>query len=418
MMLLVVSGFDPSAGAGILQDVKSLSLLGITAMGVVSAHTVQNSNKVFSLIFRKWEEIDRELTVLPEPDFIKIGLASPEIVKLVREKFKNAKIIWNIILSSSSGYYFESEQSILDNLKFADYVVLNNDEAKRLNLSPSEKCIVTCGHDANNKDVIRVHYKHDIYEIKRVYGQMSSSFHGTGCAFSSLLTGFLSLGYPVTHAIQSAMEVLEKVLELSTEVQQVQTEKLARNWMKSDAIDSLEKIIPEIEAIGEYTIPEVGQNISYAMPWSTNEFEVAKFPGRIRKMNGRPVFVYGPSFKDRSHTARMALSAKNFSPYIRCVTNIKFEEEYVENARKSGLKIYKYDRGSEPNEVRIHDGQSMHWMISKAVEEFGEIPDIIYDDGWIGKEAMIRVFGRNPDEVMKKVKKVIDSQICDTTKKM
>ena len=40
MMVLVVSGLDPSAGAGILQDVKTLSALGVKAHGVVSALTV------------------------------------------------------------------------------------------------------------------------------------------------------------------------------------------------------------------------------------------------------------------------------------------------------------------------------------------------------------------------------------------
>lgn len=83
--VMVISGFDPSAGAGILQDIKSLSLLGISAMGVVSAYTIQNTHKVFLARFRKWEEIDQELSVLPKPEVIKVGLIFPEMIKLIRK---------------------------------------------------------------------------------------------------------------------------------------------------------------------------------------------------------------------------------------------------------------------------------------------------------------------------------------------
>jgi hydroxymethylpyrimidine/phosphomethylpyrimidine kinase len=35
-----------------------------------------------------------------------------------------------------------------------------------------------------------------------------------------------------------------------------------------------------------------------------------------------------------------------------------------------------------------------------------EIPDIIFDRGDVGKEPMIRVLGRNPEEVVDKVLKL------------
>lgn len=399
-MVMVISGFDPSAGAGILQDIKALSLLGITANGVVSTYTVQNTEKVFSVTFRKWEEIDRELTVLEKPDYIKIGLITPEFVKLIRQKYPQAKIVWNIVLSSSSGHFFEAEDEVLKNLQYADYIVLNNQEAQRLNLTPSEKCIITCGHKEG--DEIKVLYKDKEFSTKRIPGK----FHGTGCAFSSLITGFLSFGYSIEEAIPASMEVMNKILFLSSSGQ-VESEKLARRWMEIDALEKLESIMPDIEKIGSLTVPEVGQNISYALPWSEKEEQVAKFPGRIRLKEGKPVFVSAPSFKDKSHTARMAITAKKFSPHIRCVSNVRYEEKYVENAIKKGFSVFKYDRSMEPKEVSESDGKSMQWMIQKAIELTGKLPDIIYDEGWYGKEAMIRVFGRDPKETVNKILKII-----------
>lgn len=413
-MVLVISGFDPSAGAGILQDVKSLSLLGITAMGVVSTYTVQNTERVFSVTFRRWEEIDRELSVLPTPTHVKIGLITPEFVRLLRTKFQNSVLVWNVILSSSSGYFFESEREVLKNLSYADFVILNNVEAKKLHLKPSEKCIVTCGHRGGKE--IKVLFDGEEFAVERVNGSGGGKFHGTGCAFSSLFTGFLSLGYPPREAIVGAMGVMREILARSI-VPQVQSERLARDWMRFDALRKLEEVVPLLEEIGHLTVPEVGQNVSFALPWSESEEEVAKFPGRIRLKEGKPVFVSGPSFKDKSHTARMAITAKEFAPFVRCVSNVRYEPEYVSNAIKGGLKVYKYDRSKEPPEVAAVDGRSMSWMISQAIAELGSMPDVIYDEGWFGKEAMIRVFGRDPMDVLNKIRLLLGTENGDKRKK-
>jgi predicted fused transcriptional regulator/phosphomethylpyrimidine kinase/hydroxymethylpyrimidine/phosphomethylpyrimidine kinase len=398
--VMVISGFDPSAGAGILQDIKSLSLLGISAMGVVSAYTIQNTHKVFLARFRKWEEIDQELSVLPKPEVIKVGLIFPEMIKLIREKYPSATIVWNIILRSSSGYDFEPPEIVMENLAHADFLLLNNEEASILGLEPSDRIIVTGGH-GKEVDKIIVKYGRITFETPRLSGR----YHGTGCAFSSLFAGHLSLGYSPEEAIRASIEILQKVLVRSHE--QVQPEILARDWMKFDVLDSLNSVKGVLLSVGEKTVPEVGQNVSYALPWSKDEFEVAKFPGRIRLKEGKPVFVSDASFADYSHTARMALVAKSISPHVRCVTNIRYCPEYVDNAVRSGLTVFKYDRNSEPEDVKNVDGKSMEWMIQQAYKEFGRIPDVIYDEGFWGKEAMIRIFGRNPKEVMEKIKKII-----------
>ncbi|MEJ5256835.1 MAG: thiamine-phosphate synthase family protein [Fervidobacterium sp.] len=411
-MVLVISGFDPSAGAGILQDIKSLALLGVTGSGVVSCYTVQNTEKVFSINFRKWEEIERELSVLPKPTIIKIGLISPEFVGLIRRKFPDSVIVWNVILSSSSGYFFESEDVVRENLKYADYVILNNKEAERLGIieEKSGKYVITFGHSNENDKVIAVKFGNEEFTEERIINNGNPHFHGTGCAFSSLFAGLLYLNYTPKEAAIEAMRIMKKILILSSEPdapRQVQSEKLSREWMKYEALEELGNIVDDLKEIGKYTVPEVGQNVSYALPWSKNEYEVAKFPGRIRLKEGIPTFVSEPSFKDKSHTARMALTAKEFEPHIRCVSNVRYVPEYIENAKKAGLVVYKYNRESEPEEISMEDGKSMQWMIKAAVKSVGQIPDIIYDEGWYGKEAMIRIFGRNPKDVIHKIMKML-----------
>jgi len=40
------------------------------------------------------------------------------------------------------------------------------------------------------------------------------------------------------------------------------------------------------------------------------------------------------------------------------------------------------------------------------VLKMGEVPDVIYDRGEVGKEPMVRIIGKNPGEVVRKVLKI------------
>ncbi|AEH51434.1 Phosphomethylpyrimidine kinase [Pseudothermotoga thermarum DSM 5069] len=407
-MVLVVAGFDPSAGAGILQDIKTLSLLGVQTCAVVAVETVQNAEKVFQIKPRPVEDICLELDVLPTPRVVKVGLCQPTFVELLRRKYPNAKIVWNVILKSSSGFEFFKPQEVLPYLGFADYLLMNSEEYDRLvecNKSflknMMEKIIITGGHRKEEKIIIE--YNGEKFVEEKVEGK----FHGTGCCFSSAFAGFLDLGYEPKEAIIAAAALVRKILERSKNLKYVASELLAREWQKYDILEQLDELLEEFLMLGPLTVPEVGQNVSFALDWSKTEEEVAKFPGRIRMCLGKAVVVSKACFKDKSHTARMVLTAKKFFPHIKCATNIKFKKEYVENAIKQGYLVFKYDRSLESEELMKKDEGSMEFMIKLAVEKLGRMPDVIWDDGWYGKEAMIRVFGRNPKEILEKVKKIV-----------
>jgi hydroxymethylpyrimidine/phosphomethylpyrimidine kinase len=53
----------------------------------------------------------------------------------------------------------------------------------------------------------------------------------------------------------------------------------------------------------------------------------------------------------------------------------------------------------------------MEWGTKQAIENFGYIPDIVYDHGDIGKEPIIRIIGKNPNDVMSKLIKIIKYKI-------
>jgi len=55
------------------------------------------------------------------------------------------------------------------------------------------------------------------------------------------------------------------------------------------------------------------------------------------------------------------------------------------------------------------EGKSLPWGVEEAIRELHEVPDVIYDEGEVGKEPMIRILGRNTSEVVNKALKAIES---------
>jgi len=53
-----------------------------------------------------------------------------------------------------------------------------------------------------------------------------------------------------------------------------------------------------------------------------------------------------------------------------------------------------FDRGKEPRGVK-----TMVWGTERSIEKAGKVPQVIFDRGAHGKEAMIRLLGGSPTEV-------------------
>jgi hydroxymethylpyrimidine/phosphomethylpyrimidine kinase len=49
----------------------------------------------------------------------------------------------------------------------------------------------------------------------------------------------------------------------------------------------------------------------------------------------------------------------------------------------------------------------MEWGTERAIRNLGRVPDVIADRGDIGKEAMIRVLGTDPVDVLRKVRRLV-----------
>lgn len=156
-------------------------------------------------------------------------------------------------------------------------------------------------------------------------------------------------------------------------------------------------------------IPEVRTNISGALQNAKEKEDIAGIDGRITIVNGVPKAAGEIKFGVAEHTARLLLTAKKCDNSISFVINLKYSPELIENIiSKTDLQLQEIKREEQPEDIKKKEFSTMQWLIKESINELGHIPDIIWDKGSIGKEPMIRLFGKNSTEIITKLKKIID----------
>ena len=69
--------------------------------------------------------------------------------------------------------------------------------------------------------------------------------------------------------------------------------------------------------------------------------------------------------------------------------------------------VKSYNRNDEPLRIKKKENSSISWGIKNAIKKSSHPPDIIFHKGDFGKEPMILIFGKNPEEIIKKVKQIL-----------
>ncbi|MBY9006470.1 MAG: hypothetical protein KGD63_06900 [Candidatus Lokiarchaeota archaeon] len=171
---------------------------------------------------------------------------------------------------------------------------------------------------------------------------------------------------------------------------------------KSNVIDEVKKIYDYFSSEKSFSrlIPEVRTNISAGLPDAINKNDIAAIEGRITIINGYPKACGEIKFGMSNHTARLLLTAKKFDDSINIVMNIKYIPELIEKLKTTELEIEEIPRNNQSLEIREKEDSTMQWLIQECMKKIGRIPDIIHDKGAIGKEPMIRLFGKLSDDII------------------
>jgi len=242
-VVLTISGFDPSSGAGVTADIKTIAAHGCYGTACITALTVQSTAGV-----RRVEPVSRELVreTLREvasdmpPAAVRIGmLGSLDVVEAVAEFLEGARppnIVLDPILHATSGAALLDEKGAQRLAKalipLATVVTPNVDEAaaltgvtvrnldemkqaaRKLHAVGAQNVVVTGGHLERAVDVLSIALPEGNFEQLEFASDRlrSSSTHGTGCAFATALAANLALGRQLQYAIVLAKAYVTKAI--------------------------------------------------------------------------------------------------------------------------------------------------------------------------------------------------------------
>ncbi len=75
---------------------------------------------------------------------------------------------------------------------------------------------------------------------------------------------------------------------------------------------------------------------------------------------------------------------------------------------RAGLRCVEIARNREPSSQKTTELGTMEWIPSQIKGDSSEFPDVVYDTGDFGKEAMIRLFGHSGKDLQVKLQKILD----------
>ncbi len=78
----------------------------------------------------------------------------------------------------------------------------------------------------------------------------------------------------------------------------------------------------------------------------------------------------------------------------------------IRKAQEKGLGVAFLNGRQRLSRATKGKRQDSYILMGKILEDMDNPPDIIYDEGDIGIEAMIRLFARNPRELLKKMEMI------------
>ena len=147
---------------------------------------------------------------------------------------------------------------------------------------------------------------------------------------------------------------------------------------------------------------EVGTQVAMALPYASTKWHVAAVEGRIVKFGERAKAVGCVKFGVSDHVARIILTTMKHDPSKRAALNLRYDHDLVEAFKKLRRVVSSFERRIEPPEVKVMEGGTLVWGVEEAIKAVGKVPDVVYDLGEVGKEAMIRVLGNSATDVVEK----------------
>jgi hydroxymethylpyrimidine kinase/phosphomethylpyrimidine kinase len=248
--VLTIAGLDPSGGAGVIADIRTLMEFGCLPTAVLTSITFQNTLGVFGAVHQsaatvrsQVEPLLRELNVAA----VKTGMLPTaeivvEVARLVRETNLPAPVV-DPVMNSTSGAKLISDDAFLalenELLPLARVVTPNIPEAERLagfrisNTSDMHRAaqairglgiravIIKGGHLQEQKkraEAIDILDNDGVVTIFRSVRIDLAGVRGTGCTLSAGIAACLAKGMSLEDAVRAAKQYVTEIIRRRADV--------------------------------------------------------------------------------------------------------------------------------------------------------------------------------------------------------
>lgn len=248
-VVLTIAGFDPSGGAGIIADVRTILHFDCRPVAAITSLTFQNSEAVFGAIHESAESLRAQvLPVIQEaiPNAIKIGMIPTaeivfEVASLIREHKLPAPVIDPVLRSTSECELMEApaieafkqellplarlvtpnllEAEVLTGMSIQDEEAMRN-AAQALREIGARAVLIKGGHlagqgRAEEREAIDLLDNYGDVHVFRGEWIEGPPIRGTGCMLSSGIAACLAQEVSLAESIHLAKEYVTDAIRFA-----------------------------------------------------------------------------------------------------------------------------------------------------------------------------------------------------------
>ncbi len=232
--VISIAGFDPSAGAGVLADIKTFEQHQVYGFAINTANTIQTENDFVSI---QWTALDFVLQSIEtlfqayEIKAVKIGITPSlyylkSIVFLIKKLSPKTKIVWDTVLKSTTEFDFlniQNQDDLISILNEIELITPNYNEVFKLNSNEksveiiieklSKHCAVLLkgGHHSTEIGTDYLHTQNQFFRLLPKNTEVYQK-HGSGCVLSAAITANLALEQELLTACKNGKNYTENFL--------------------------------------------------------------------------------------------------------------------------------------------------------------------------------------------------------------
>lgn len=244
-VVLTIAGVDPSGGAGIVADIKTIAALGCFPAAAITSLTFQNTTGVFGAEHQSAATLRAQ--VMPIVQDVTVAAAKTgmlptaeivaEVARLFAEEKLPAPVVDPVVVATSGDVLIDEEAfsilktrlfplarivtpNIPEAEKLAGFAIDSEDDMKRaaeaiLLLGPGA-VLVKGGHRKFSTDALDVLLdKQGIFTEFRTEYIDAGEIHGSGCTLSAAIAAHLGNDLPLDQAVAASKKYVTDLIRRS-----------------------------------------------------------------------------------------------------------------------------------------------------------------------------------------------------------